>query len=220
MNIKLNSDADLKALLREIGFIPLFESDACPGCSVEALTIGQWWTGRSDDPWHWRETLSEDEEILYGKFFSGRAGFITKEWLPKFANYRRDGYDFDSLEEEGLAAKKLSDVMEVVEREGRILSNTLKKAAGAKGYEGAVTALQMKMYLFIDGFGRRVDKSGRPYGWSIAYLSKPENRYGYDFTAGEYCKKPEISYREILSHALKVFPYAEEDALSRLISVR
>ena len=35
-------------------------------------------------------------KVAYGKFFDKKAGFISLEWLPYFANYRRSGYDFDA----------------------------------------------------------------------------------------------------------------------------
>ena len=60
-----------------------------------------WW---SDDPvrdlWRWRIAIAKKHDILYGKFFAKKAGFISKKWLLVFANYRRDGYDFDALFED------------------------------------------------------------------------------------------------------------------------
>ena len=39
------------------------------------------------------EIIAAGGRIAYGKFFDRKAGFISREWLPVFANYRRDGYD-------------------------------------------------------------------------------------------------------------------------------
>jgi hypothetical protein len=50
-----------------------------------------------DDPFRihtWREIIARTEEVAYGKYFGGKSGFVSKEWFPVFANYRRDGYDF------------------------------------------------------------------------------------------------------------------------------
>ncbi len=220
MDARLKNADDLKKLIADIGFIPLFHAEGTEMLSVEALTYGQWWTGLKDDPWLWRETLSEDHDILYGKFFSGRAGFIHKEWLPTFANCRRDGYDFDSRADEGLAPQKHLGIIGIVKREGRILSSELKRETGVKGYEGAITLLQMQTYLMIDGFGRRIDKNGRPYGWSIAYLSEPETRYGYDFVTSLYTESTEISLKRILTRAKDVCPQADEDMLLTLFAGR
>ena len=38
--------------------------------------------------------------MAYGKFFDKKSGFISKKWFSYFANYRRDGYDFDALWDE------------------------------------------------------------------------------------------------------------------------
>ena len=45
----------------------------------------------------WREIIARSGKVAYGKFFDKKAGFISVEWLPVFANYRRDGDDFDAL---------------------------------------------------------------------------------------------------------------------------
>ncbi len=42
----------------------------------------------------WRAVIARRHDIVYGKFFDKKAGFISKKWLPVFANYRRDGYDY------------------------------------------------------------------------------------------------------------------------------
>lgn len=55
-----------------------------------------WWCEDPKvDPWMWREIIARSGEIAYGKFFDKKAGFISIDWLPIFANYRRDGYDFE-----------------------------------------------------------------------------------------------------------------------------
>jgi hypothetical protein len=81
--------------INEVGFLPLFQNEI-PGFSVEEHTSDLfWWTGdKEQDPWEWREIIARTEEVAYGKFFGGKSGFVSKEWFPVFANYRRNGYDF------------------------------------------------------------------------------------------------------------------------------
>ena len=55
--------------------------------------------------------IAKKHDILYGKFFAKKAGFISKKWLPVFANYRRDGYDFDALFEDEKAPIKHKNIM-------------------------------------------------------------------------------------------------------------
>ena len=88
--------------MNEIGFLPFFANDV-PGFSAEEHTASHvWWTGnKATDPWEWREEIAASHAIAYGKFFDGRAGFISVPWLPYFANARRSGWDFDGKWQEG-----------------------------------------------------------------------------------------------------------------------
>jgi len=47
-------------------------------------------------------------------FFHGKAGFISAEWFPDFANYRRDSYDFDARYEDGLARYQDKQVYDIL----------------------------------------------------------------------------------------------------------
>ena len=78
----------------EVGFLPLFKNEI-DGFSAEENTSDlYWWSGDSDqDPWEWRKLIARSGQVAYGKFFGKKAGFISKEWFPHFANYRRDSYD-------------------------------------------------------------------------------------------------------------------------------
>ena len=129
--------------------------------------------------------------MVYGKFFDKKAGFISLEWLPYFVNYRRNGYDFDSKWEDGLANSREKAVLDLLtgrDDDGdmtfpdiQILSTDLKKKAGfgkegAKNYSGIVTGLQMQMYLVITYFARRRSKSGSEYG--IAPSCNRRKQYG------------------------------------------
>lgn len=40
-----------------------------------------------------------------------RQDLYQKKWLPVFANYRRDGYDFDALYDDGKAPNKHKKIM-------------------------------------------------------------------------------------------------------------
>ncbi|WP_331472454.1 hypothetical protein [Lacrimispora saccharolytica] len=77
----------------------------------------------------WREIIARSGKVAYGKFFDKKAGFISVEWLPVFANYRRDGYDFDALYEDGKAPRKHKKIMDnfIEDKvDSDILSNQLK----------------------------------------------------------------------------------------------
>ena len=81
--------------INEFGFLPLFKNEI-DGFSLEERTVPEyWWSDNPEiDPWMWRAIIARRHDIVYGKFFDKKAGFISKKWLPVFANYRRDGYDY------------------------------------------------------------------------------------------------------------------------------
>lgn len=146
------------AYINEVGFLPLFKNDI-PGFSLEERTAPEyWWCDVPEkDPWIWRAIIAGKCDIVYGKFFDKKAGFISKKWLPVFANYRRDGYDFDALYEDGKAPLKHKKIMENFmdeKQDAEIFSSELKKLAGFgkegyKGFEGAVNGLMMQTYKWF-----------------------------------------------------------------------
>ena len=90
--LRLRRIEDLYKLVADIGFMPLFANSILGFSVEERVTADQWWTGDAlSDPWEWRQIASKNQDIAYGKFFDRKAGFVSKEWFPVFANYRRDG---------------------------------------------------------------------------------------------------------------------------------
>lgn len=103
---------ELKLKIEDWGFLPFFAGEI-PGFSVEEMTDpSAWWTGDpGSDPWEWRQRIAGEGKIAYGKFFNKKAGFISKKWFPCFANYRRDGYDFDARWDDELASYRQKKIM-------------------------------------------------------------------------------------------------------------
>lgn len=102
--------------INEVGFLPLFKNEI-PGFSVEERTVAKyWWSGYTErDPWEWREIVAGSGKVAYGKFFDKKAGFISKEWFPCFANYRRNGYNFDARWDDELASIRSKKIMDCFE---------------------------------------------------------------------------------------------------------
>ena len=69
--------------INELGFLPLFKNDI-DGFSLEERTVPEyWWSDDPEiDPWMWRAIIARWHDIVYGKFFDKKAGFISKKWLP------------------------------------------------------------------------------------------------------------------------------------------
>ena len=132
--------------INEVGFLPLFKNEVDGFSAEEHVSPDYWWTGiTEEDPWEWREIIARSGEVAYGKFFDKKAGFISLDWLPYFVNFRRDGYDFDSRWEDGLANRREKSVIDLVtgrDDDGdmifpdiRILSTDLKKRPGLEKRE-------------------------------------------------------------------------------------
>ena len=220
----LHSPEDLKNLIRTVGFLPLFSNDI-ENFSVEERTPAEdWWTGRSTDPWDWRQVLAADPDIAYGKFFDKKAGFVSKEWFPDFANLRRDGYDWEGMYEDGKMKHRNKQILEALditeESTGKeLLTCDLKKRANVpKGFEGALTELQMQTFLLMAAFRQRINKQGQPYGWHVAVIETPETKWGYEHI-NSVSRTPEESKERILKH-LEGFVPNQTQELTKLITGR
>ena len=194
---------ELIGYVDRVGFLPLFSNDI-PGFSAEEHADARfWWTGDPvRDPWEWRVQAAQSGRVAYGKFFSGKAGFISLEWLPFFANARRDGYDFDSLYEEGLAKAREKHIMELFDGGRQLYSYEIKSAAGFgkggfKNFSGIMTELQNKLYLVITDFRRRRNKRGEEYGMPVARYARPEDLWGYELVSSAYSEEPARSLQRI-----------------------
>lgn len=91
---RIHSQMGLIELIHEIGFLPLLDSGisgysaeemVTEECRYVVLPDGGW-----DWPlWKWKGPIVTEGDCVYGKFFAGKAGFISCEWWPDFYNYRR-----------------------------------------------------------------------------------------------------------------------------------
>lgn len=219
---------ELEKLIDEIGFLPLFAGDV-PGFSVEERTVPKnWWSDDSStDPWMWREMIARRGHIAYGKFFNNRAGFISKEWLPVFANYRRDGYDFDARWDDELASfrqKKIMDLFMEENKDAELFSFEVKsragfgKSDGEKNFEGTLTSLEMQTYLVCSDFRQRKNKKGELYGWHIAILATPEHVFGEELVRSGYEEEPKDSLRKIVNRVQEYCPDAAGCQILKLVA--
>lgn len=156
--------------------------------------------------------------MAYGKFFGRKAGFISRAWFPHFANWRRDGYDFDSRWDEELASMRQKRIMDQFAGREELYSFELKRLAGfgregEKNFEGTVTELQMGGYLLIRDFRQRLNKKGQPYGWPISVYAMPESLWGYEHITSAYSAEPPQSKELVYKQVRKNFPAATEETL-------
>ena len=236
----ITSSDELLKVIEKVGFLPLFEAEV-PGMSVESMTDPKfWWTGDAEtDPWEWRGILARTGKVAYGKFFGKKAGFVSKKWFPYFANYRRNGYDFDSRYEDGKAERREKLIMDLfwprdiemcdldLRKIGKFVENPelfsfeVKDRAGfgtggEKNFEGTCAKLQMGSYLLVKDFKPRLNKKGEEYGWSIAVYTLPEYLWGYRFVTERYSEDPRESLDKIISQIKKHYD-VEESTIRKLI---
>lgn len=224
---------ELVEWINEVGFLPLFANEITGFSAEEHVSSDFWWTGdREQDPWEWREMIAASHQAAYGKFFDKKAGFISLEWLPYFANFRRNGYDFDSAWEDGKVTRReklIMDILTYTDSDGdmvwkneQILSTDLKKMAGfgkggEKNFPGITTDLMMKAYLVTTDFRRRRNKKGAEYGMAVSVLQPPEAIWGYDALTSAYTEEPQQSWKKICDRVSGMFPQAGQNAIIKLI---
>ena len=223
-NLCIRTKKDLEEAVEEYGFLPLF-ANSVPGFSVEEHAVPEVWysEGSSDWPvWDWKGPVIRECGCAYGKFLEKKSVFISREWFPDFANWRRDGYDFDARWDDGLASYADRDLYGLLEANAPIVSTALKKLGdyrkgGRSGFETSMTRLQAQGYVLISDFVYAKAKDGREYGWGLAQYSTPERFFGPSFRENVYSRTPEESYARILAHLREILPLAEEGQLKRLL---
>lgn len=217
---------DVIRRIHEIGFLPFFATDI-PGFSVEEHTYAwDWWTDDpKTDPWNWRMEIAAKDDIAYGKFFCRKAGFISMSWFPMFANYRRDGYDYQGMYEDGKMknqAKRILDALELDDDAVGLekMSGELRKKAGVeKGFDNVLIDLQMQSFLLISRFQQKKNRRGEAYGWHLPSFMTPETKWGYDFVNGAD-EKPEQSWLWIVDQIRQHYPSAGDKQIQKVLGIR
>lgn len=221
---EIRSAEDLDNLVLEYGFLPFFRNDI-PGFSVEEHTPPElWFADDMDGPWEWKGPVAASSRCVYGKLFCKKAGFVSLEWFPDLANFRRDGYDFDARYDDGLANYKDKEIYDVIESNGSLLTGRIKALCGyggkdgKKGFETVITRLQMQTYINVANFDYMTDKYGCPYGWGVARYTTPEAQFGHDIPTAAYSRDPAQSHRRMMEYLQKRLPQASEKQLLKLLA--
>lgn len=218
---KVHNTDELLQLVEDIGFLPLFANEIA-GFSVEDCCPRELWFTDAEGPWEWKGPAARSRRCAYGKFFRGKAGFVSLQWFPEFANCRRDGYDFDARWDDGLAQRKDKEIYDVLTNQDTLLSKKLKEVCnyrkgGNKGFDTVITRLQMQTYVTVADFVYMKDRFGKQYGWGVAEYTTPEQLFGYDTVTAAYAHSPEESKKKILAHLSGRLTKATEKQLARLI---
>ena len=89
--------AQLMETIQEIGFLPLLDSVirgysaeemVADDCRYVILPDGGW-----DWPlWKWKGQIITEGNCVYGKFFAGKAGFISRDCCPLQRRHKSENY--------------------------------------------------------------------------------------------------------------------------------
>ena len=90
----IHSKDDLAQAIQRYGIFPFF-TNRVPGWSVEEMCDPAVYFTDQPGPWEWKGPLAAEKTCVYGKFIQNKAAFISPEWFPDLANYRRNGYAWD-----------------------------------------------------------------------------------------------------------------------------
>lgn len=221
MQEKIHSAAELTEYIDKVGMLPLLcvvptlgwsaEEVVDEDCQYTVLPDGGWeWP-----LWEWKGQIIRESGCAYGKFFLGKAAFVSKSWWPDFCNYRRSTHpypDEGSIEE---------TIIETLKMNGSMITRDLRKACGftepkmRSKFDNFITRLQMGGYIVTEDFVYPHDKHGRQYGWGWSLLTTPEDLFGREACHPD-CT-PEESRQRLLSHLSGIFPDASESFINRIL---
>lgn len=222
----IRTKQDLLDAVEEFGFLPYFAHEI-RGFSIEEHCDPSVYFSDQPGVWEWKGPVIQELRCGYGKFFHKKAGFISRRWFADFANYRRDGYDFDARVDEGLANYNEQYLYDIIASRHSILSKEAKAIGGyvkprqngpdqwepRRGFDTIITRLQMQAYVITSNFEYEMDRNGNFYGWGIARYSTPEEFFGRRFVNHVYDRTPEESRKRIIRHLRKILPEAGIDEI-------
>lgn len=215
----LNS-AELTEFVNEIGFLPLLgmgiegwsaEEQVDEECGYVKLPDGGWeWP-----LWEWKGSVIQESGCAYGKFFLGKAGFVSKAWWPDFCNWRRSR----SLQMDGDSIEAM--ILATLKKHGSFITRELRSACGFTGtkmrskFDSYLTRMEMGCHIVTEDFVYPHDRHGKQYGWGWSLLTTPELLFGRD--ACQPTCTPEESYCRLAEHFRKMLPDVSDATIKRLL---
>ncbi len=221
MSEKIHTCAELTEYVDEIGFLPLLDM-GIDGWSAEAVTDDDCqYTVLPDGGWEWplwqwKGPVIRESGCAYGKFFNGKAAFVSRRWWPHFCNCRR-----------GLAPCPVEGsiddtIRQILMMGGSMITRDLRKACGFSGpkmrsrFDSYVTRLQMRGYVVTEDFVYPHDRHGNQYGWGWALLTTPESLFGRE-ACHPGCS-PQESLQVILDHFARILPGLTREQAMKLVA--
>lgn len=212
----------LMELIEKTGFMPLLES-GIPGFSADEAVAPECRYVVTDEGWSWplwdwKGPMVTEGGFAYGKFFSGKAGFVSRRWWPELCNWRRSRHPMpESDSVEGI-------ILEILRTGGSMITRDLRAACGFNGkgmrsrFDAYVARLQEATYVVTEDFVYPKDKHGNRYGWGWALLTVPETLFGREACTSQ--RLPEDSRLLMFNHLKDLLPDASPRQIARLVDGR
>ena len=211
---------ELMECVRQVGFLPLLESGirgyAAESLMAEECRFTQFDDGTWEWPlWQWKGSVIREGVCVYGKFFAGKAGFVSREWWPDLYNWRRSQHPVPA---EGTVE---DGILMTLREQGSMITRDLRAACDFTGknmrskFDAYVSRLQMGAYIVTEDFVYPVDKHGREYGFGWALLTTPERQVGKDACLCD--RSPEESFQRMFDHLHDLLPDATETQITKLL---
>ena len=218
--MEIHSCPELMAFIQQVGFLPLLDSGirgfsaedlVDEDCRYVVLPDGGW-----DWPlWKWKGPIVAEGDCVYGKFFAGKAGFVSRQWWSDLCNYRRSQHP---MPEEG----SIEDtILFTLNEQGSMITRELRAACGFNGpkmrsrFDAYITRLQMACRIITEDFVYPQDRHGPEYGWGWSLLTTPERLLGRE--ACQFVRTPQESFERLMAHFRELLPEASEKQIVKLI---
>lgn len=217
---QIHNSAELIELIDRIGFLPLLDCGIRGFCAEDVVdedcryvvfADGGW-----DWPlWNWKGEIITEGGHVYGKFFGGKAGFVSREWWPDLCNYRR------SIHPKPTEGSIEEAILMILNEHGSLITRELRALCGFDGpkmrsrFDGYVTRLQMATRIVTEDFVYPHDRHGHQYGWGWSLLTTPERLYGSNECRCQ--RTPDESLQRITQQLHKICPDARENEILKII---
>lgn len=219
MRNNISTFHELMAAIEELGFLPLLDGGVV-GFSAEEMVDVDCRYVVTDDGWDWplwkwKGPIITEGNIVYGKFFNSKAGFVTLPWWQHLCNWRR------SKSAEPAPGSIEETILLTLQEHGSLITRELRAMCGFTGakmrsrFDSYVTRLQMQCRIVTEDFVYPRDRHGREYGWGWSLLTTPERLLGREACLCEH--SPEQSRQLISEHLRHILPQASEAQISKLI---
>jgi len=184
----------------------------------------RWHTGNPEtDPWEWRmRVLDERNDISYGKVFFKKSGYMTEAWAPYFLAARRGTIDFDTAYADGTVSNAAKRIYSAVLEYGTLPLHAIKQIAGfgapdKSRFDGALTELQMRLFLTMCGRQQKLSQKGEEYGWFSTVFCTTEQFWGEDVFQQALTVTKEDAIEVISKQVLTLNPGAEAKKILKFI---